>query len=236
MDVGAGCAAGSLDEVTEPSDHGGWCLYATQMSVHVEVTGIGTASAVPDVVAVDLALTARETGVAAALSRAADLLSTAQQVARNHGIDGADIRSTGSHVHPVHDRHGEVTGRYEAGHRLRVRLRDRDRVGAILTDLSAEVGDALSVDSISLQIDDPAPLEQQARQAAFADARARAEQFAALAGRRLGKVRRIEDGPLAGRPRPTGRMLMESAGGDAALAPGESTVTATVRVRWGWDS
>ncbi len=78
---------------------------------------------------------------------------------------------------------------------------------------------------------DPAPLAAAAREAAFADARARAEQYARLAGRSLGPVVEIREDD--GAPGPVARVLAAQATSDALVVePGSQEVRATVTVRW----
>jgi len=57
----------------------------------------------------------------------------------------------------------------------------------------AAVGDDIRVHGVGLQVDDDDELRRQARDAAFADAREKAEQYASLAGRALGPVRSIDE-------------------------------------------
>ena len=75
---------------------------------------------------------------------------------------------------------------------------------------------------------------EQARAAAFEDARAKAEQYASLAGRPLGPVLRVTEQPERGIPVP--RFAAANAAIDAGagmpVEAGESTVTATVTVRF----
>ncbi|HET8765958.1 MAG TPA: SIMPL domain-containing protein, partial [Pedococcus sp.] len=91
-------------------------------------------------------------------------------------------------------------------------------------------GNALTIDSVALDLADPGPLLAAAREAAFADARAKAEQYAALAGRGLGKVVRVSDVVEGGAQPRFARMT--AGAGTPSLELGENTVTATVAVRW----
>ncbi|HVS43160.1 MAG TPA: SIMPL domain-containing protein [Candidatus Dormibacteraeota bacterium] len=55
------------------------------------------------------------------------------------------------------------------------------------------VGDDIRVHFFGLRFEDDRELRRRARDAAFADAREKAEQFAVLAGRALGPVRSIDE-------------------------------------------
>lgn len=203
------------------------------MSEHVEVIGTGSASGTPDVVVIDARIQCEEGGVAAALGSAATRTGAALSAAADHGVADVDRRTTGMGIGTRWDPQGGGIVGYTAHQTLRLTVRDRDRAGAVLHALAGAAGDALGIDAVTLDMLDPAPLLREARSAAFADARTRAEQYAALAGRDLGPVLRVSEAPLSHEPAP--RMLaakMES-GASMPVEPGESVVTTSVLVRFG---
>ncbi len=93
-------------------------------------------------------------------------------------------------------------------------------------------GDAARLQGVSYALDDDTALQAEAGEAAFADARRKAEQYAALAGRGLGDVLWVRE-----QVDPSGSvpvMEADTAGRDAAIpiAAGSTDVTVTVEVRW----
>jgi uncharacterized protein len=204
------------------------------MTDHVEVTGSGAASAVPDVVVLDARVQCEAPDVAGALSAASERVAAARQSAADHGVAERDRRTTGMGVSTRWDRDGRVVVGYTSHQSLRLLVRDRERVGDLVRALAGAAGDAFGLDGVTLEVADPAPLLVRARAAAFEDARARAEQFAGLAGRPLGPVLRVTEGPDRGVPAPrfAAKAAMEATGGMPVEA-GESTVTASVTVRFG---
>jgi len=78
---------------------------------------------------------------------------------------------------------------------LRVKVRDIDEVGEVIDDAVEAGGDLLRVNRISFGIEDSTVLYDEAREEAMADAYAKAEQMAALAGVRLGKLIYMTDSP-----------------------------------------
>jgi uncharacterized protein YggE len=68
-----------------------------------------------------------------------------------------------------------------------------------------------------------------ARDAAWADAHARATHYAALAGRVLGPVLQVTEAPVPGGPVPRAASLAVKR---ADVEPGTQTVRVTVSVRW----
>ncbi len=205
------------------------------MADHVHVTGTGWAGATPDLVVLDVRVQVDEDDVASALAGLTARLETSLAAAAAHGVAEADRRTTGTGVAPRWDREGQQVVGYRAHQSLRLRVRDRERVGEVVTALAEAAGDALAVDSVGLELSDPAPLLVRARDAAFADARARAEQYATLAGRTLGDVRSVRevDGSPAAGPSPKLRMAAADSAGGLPVEGGESTVSVSVRIRFG---
>ncbi|MEO9151180.1 MAG: SIMPL domain-containing protein [Lapillicoccus sp.] len=195
----------------------------------IDVVGAGQASATPDVVRLQVGLRADGDDVATALRIAGGYVTAVGSAAREHGVAAADISSTGAGVHPRYDRQGQQTTGYQAFHQLAVLVRVVDDLSAVVDAFSAAAGNALSIDSISLDLADRMPLQVHAREAAFADARAKAQQYAALVGGRLGPVLSISEGVVAGPP--VGRMMAAMAADSRSSMPveaGEHTVSVTI--------
>lgn len=202
------------------------------MSSHIEVSGTGWASAVPDVVRLRVGVRCGAGDVSSALSDATGRAAALAQAARDHGVEPTDLATTDTGVHPRHDREGVAVVGYTAYQNLSVTVRDPSRAGSLVSAFAGAAGDALTIDHLGLEVADPRPLLASAREAAFGDARAKAEQYAALAGRTLGKVRTVTD-VVDGGPQP--RMaLMAARTTEGFVELGENTVTTTVVVRWDW--
>ena len=207
--------------------------YSDRMSDHVEVMGSGSAGAVPDVVVLDVRVQAEAADVGAALGRASTATGDLLAVAAASGIADADRRTTGMGVSTRWDREGRGVVGYTAFQTLRLLVRDRDATSELLPRLAGAAGDTFGLDGVSLEVADPGPLHERARAAAFADARARAEQYAALAGRPLGPVLRVTEAPAGPGPAPKLRAMAADAMAAMPVEPGESEVSASVLVRFG---
>jgi uncharacterized protein YggE len=193
----------------------------------VTVTGHGSSQAVPDAAVVRVAAVQRGEGVAeayAALTATAVLLV---EVAARH-THPRFVASTGISVWPWHDHQGRPAG-FEARHSYAVRCIDLDVAGGLLADLVAQVGDALVVDSIGLEVTDDSLAAREAREAAFADARERARELARLAGLRVGPLQSVVEGPSASAG---GGTRFARAASDGGLAPGEAAVRMTIEAVW----
>jgi uncharacterized protein YggE len=202
------------------------------MTGHVEVTGTGHASAVPDVVRIHAGVRCDADDVSGALADASARAAGLAQAARDHGVGDHDLQTTGTGVHARYDKDGTAVIGYTAYQTMSVTVREPERVGDLVRAFAGTAGNALTIDHIGLDLGDPAPLLERAREAAFGDARAKAEQYAALAGRELGKVVGLTDVVMGGVQPRHELMAARAAGGPVEL--GETSVTSTVTVRWEW--
>ena len=195
----------------------------------ITVIGTGTAAVTPDVVRLDLRIGQDAADVAAALAGASEGLTAAGRIVREQGVADADLRTLGADVHQRFDKEGQAAG-FTAQQRLRVTVRAVDTVGAILEATAAELGNALLVDQVALDVADRSEGLARARDAAFADARAKAEQYAALAGAALGAVVEVAEAGAM----PMGRPLraMREAAMSMPVETGEQELSASVTVCW----
>jgi uncharacterized protein YggE len=201
------------------------------MGRSVTVTGHGRASAAYDEATLRLAAAARAASPSDATARATYAMAQMRDAVLGGGADQSALTTTNVSLNPVHDPWPTVVA-YEASLGLSVRLLDLSRVGSLLVAAIDAGGDGARVDGISFSHHDAAGLERAARDAAFAHARAKAEQYAGLAGQALGEVRHVVEGaPDGGVPIAT-RAMMASAAAPVAVDAGEGTVVATVAVTW----
>ncbi|MBM7369342.1 SIMPL domain-containing protein [Gordonia hydrophobica] len=193
----------------------------------VGVTGSGRASAVPDVMRLEIGAAATESDVATAMDRTGRSMRSVIDALTTAGIARSDLATSQVSVHPRYSSGDEprIVG-YEATTMLTATVRDLDTAGDLLTAAVHAGGDDLRVHGVSLVVDDPSAPLAAARDAAFADARDRATQYARLAGVRLGPVISIREGAAGGGPAP--RMVAYTAA--MPVEAGEQQVSATVDV------
>lgn len=160
----------------------------------ITVTGAGAAYGEPDRAVVTLGVDAVADNVRDALDQADETMNQVRQAALDLGIQQAQIRTVSFNVwrQQLTDREGQPTGdRFHVQHSFQVDVDDTDLVGQLLAD-AIDAG-ANDVGGISFTISDTAALQSQAREAAMADARARATELAELAGVTLGNVVFVEE-------------------------------------------
>lgn len=197
------------------------------MSTHtVTVTGHGTTSVRPDSAVVRVAAVARAAGLADAFGACSSAARAVAAVARRHTAEER-VATTGINVWPWHDNQGQPRG-FEARHSMSIRCSDLDAAGALLADLATEIGDALAVEGVALEVSSPTAAQEQAVAAAYDDAVRQATQLAGLAGASLGEVLAIGQSS-AGGDGPGPRAAMEMS---AKIEPGETAVGASLTVTW----
>ena len=150
------------------------------------------------------------------------------------GVARADVRTTTLSVQPRYDyRDGKppmLTG-YELANVVEVTIRDLARIGDVVDGTLA--AGATSMDSLSFRLADPRPAEREARVAAMAEARARADVLAEAADLRITGVDRVVEGaalepPI---PMPKGeRMMLAAADAGTPVQAGSQEVAVSVTV------
>jgi len=201
------------------------------MGRSVTVTGHGRAAAAYDEATLRLAASARAANPSDATARATYAMSQMRDAVLSGGADPAELTTTNVSLNPVHDPWPTVVA-YEASLGLSVRLPDLTRVGTLLVAAIDAGGDGARVDGISFSHRDAASLERAARDAAFVDARSKAEQYAGLAGQALGEVRHVVEGAGGGPVGVRKGMMLAADSGGVPVDAGEGTVTAVVAVTW----
>lgn len=161
----------------------------------ITVTGTGRVSVEPDVA--DLRLGVTLTALTAQQARAANATAMSGVIGALKALDIAprDIQTTNLSLNPAYDYSGDanpprLTG-YTLTNTVAVLLRDIGNVGQAI-DGALEAG-ATTLDSLSFRVLDPSGAEQQARERAVADARAKAEVLAAAAGVTISSVAAISE-------------------------------------------
>ena len=144
----------------------------------ITTAGFGQASGTPDAMRISVAVVVRAATVADALAGTSSGVAALGELARRFTTDER-IGSTGLNVWPYHDNEGRQVG-YEARHALSIYCPDLGKAGELVTALG-DLADRVLVDGIQPVIADPSPLAAVARERAWSDARAKAEELAALA-------------------------------------------------------
>lgn len=200
----------------------------------VGVSGIGKVTGTPDTLRLSLGVDARRPDVGEALAEVAGTVEKVRAELRRRGVPPADVQTASVSVSPdsrqVKDEPPRIVG-YAASQSLAVRLRNLTSAGATITAAVAAGGNAARLAGVSFSLEDNAALLERARDAAWADARAKAEQYARLSGRPLGAVVSVEERVDDGGHR-TVSFALSAAQASVPIDPGSTQVSVTVDVNW----
>ena len=198
----------------------------------IAVGGTGTATGTPDVLRVSVAAEVSADTVDAALSSADEAARAVLAAVSAAGVADEDVQTSDVSIHPRYDERGERVTGYTARHGLSVTVRDVAAAGEVIGAVAEAGGDATRIEGVSFALDDDAAVQARAREAAFADARRKAEQYAELVGRELGDVVSVQENVRSVDPRPFAAAETAALDAGMALAPGSTEVSVTAEVRW----
>jgi uncharacterized protein YggE len=198
----------------------------------VLVDGLGSATGTPDVLRVTVGVETAADSVAGSLQEADAAAHRVLEALRGEDVPPDDVRTVDVSIYPRYADDGQRITGYTARHDLEVTLRDLEQAGSVIASVADAGGHAARVQGVSYALEDDAALQEEARAAAFADAREKAEQYARLTGRELGDVLELrEEAPSAG-PVPYAADSAAVAAEPVPLQPGTATVSVTAQVRW----
>lgn len=195
----------------------------------IVVTGEGQVEAVPDMAVISLGVTNQGKAAMAAMGETSAAVAAVLGRLTAMGVEARDVQTRNISVTPIWSDPGnrggtpEISG-FAASNTVTVRVRDLDRLGAIL---DTAIGDgANDFSGIRFTLQDPGPQEAEARKRAVADGMARAKELAEAAGVTLGPVQQITE-MGGGGPQPMMEMAM-ARGGGMPVAAGEINVSVSV--------
>jgi hypothetical protein len=208
----------------------------------LSIAGQGQVTAAPDTAYVTSGVMTEGATAREALDANTAAMTSLMETLNAAGIEARDIQTSGFTVAPnyvysdTRDANGytlppKING-YQVSNTVSVRVRKLADLGAVL-DKAVTVG-ANTINGISFAVEDPTRLYDEARKAAFADARRKAELYAEASGSDLGKIQSINEQQDYGQPQP---YLMKTMAMDAASAPvpvsaGELSYAINVNVTW----
>jgi uncharacterized protein len=203
----------------------------------ITVRGAGKVTGTPDTLILTLSVNKTAGDVTSAMNGLVTTMTAVQNSLKANHVADADQKTSGLGVGPEYDYSGNkrtVTG-YQATENLTVTLHDTKAAGATISAAAAAGGDATQISGLSTDLENNSGPLNQARDAAFNDAKAKATQYAKSAGRTLGPVVRVEETVST---QPNGAVSADSAksaasGGSIAPVPiqmGSTDVTVQVTV------
>ena len=207
---------------------------ANESTRHITVNGIGSASVTPDAVRFYASVSVVAKSNKEALASASKSASAVRAALKASAIATKDIKTSSLTVYPEYnysqDRGSELIG-YRATQSFTVVVRKAESAGAVIDLVVDAGGDSVQVNGVAPFLSNGAAATEKAREAAVADARARANSYAKYLGASLGRVIYLTE---VSAPVYTFPMLGEKAATSdgTQIDLGETEVTVNVSVRW----
>lgn len=205
----------------------------------IRVNGLGRISIAPDKADLTLSVEAQAKSAEAARDQAAAAMTALIKAVKDANVADKDIQTRYVSLYPIYgqDAANKING-YQLANRVTVVVRDVGKVSAIIDSAVKAGGNPVRVQGINFAIDNPEAALSQAREKAYANAQAKAGQYAKLAGVTLGRAMHIsEGGGVPPMPVPYTEMSVMrgaiGAGDSTPIQAGEQEVSVTVDVIFG---
>lgn len=209
----------------------------------VNVSGTGVVNAQPDLAVVTLGVETQAEAAAAALAQNSEQVQALLDTLTAAGVAEEDIQTQTVRLQPQYAQPPdpnqpqasdqpttpEIIG-YVATNTVEARVRDLNSVGEVL-DAAVQAG-ANQIQGIRFDLSDPTAVLDQAREAAWQDARRKAEQLAALADAALGPVLTISEFSQTPIPLAQDVTALRAAEAAVPVQPGTQQVQVNVQVTW----
>ncbi|HYM16442.1 MAG TPA: SIMPL domain-containing protein [Dehalococcoidia bacterium] len=207
-----------------------------QQQTGITVSGEGKATGTPDVGNIQLGVSKLASTVADARSQAAASMSAMIASMKSNGVADKDIQTQQLNIAPEYDftNNRQTLKGFRVTNIVSAKIRAIDTTSKVVDDAVTAGGNDAQVQGLSFTIDRPESLMTQARQAAVADARAKAETLAKALGVQLGKPMVIsESNVVTPIPFAAGVATRDSAAAPSTpIQPGTQDVTVNVSVSW----
>ncbi len=177
-------------------------LLQSQESGKIHVTGSGSVVGEPDIATLNLGVSVEKKTVAEAREAAAVAMTAVVASLKANDIAENDIRTERFSIYPQYDYtdNGRVLRGYSVNNTVSAKVRELESLSDVIDDAAEAGGDIVVVNAIQFMIEDPTPLQAQARALAAKNAAAKAQTLAEASGVTLGKPVTITETTFGGLP------------------------------------
>ena len=161
----------------------------------ITVTGTGQVKGTPDTLTVSIGVTTKRPSVDAAVNDNAATTTAVTAALTAKGVADKDVQTQNYSVQPsfTFANNKQVPDGYLVNNTVTVKIHDIKGAGGIIDAATAAGGNDATVQGVSFSLEDNKALLTQARDEAYADAKAKADQFGQLSGRGLGDAQAISE-------------------------------------------
>lgn len=198
----------------------------------LDVVATGEVTRVPDIVRINAGVVTQAQTAGDAIRQNATRMAAVRAALTRAGIEARDIQTSNVSLQPdyryAENQPPQLVG-YRAANEVNVRFRDIAQSGRILDALVAE--GANQINGPNLGVERPEAALDEARTAAIATARARADLYARTLGMRVVRILSVSE-PGAVQMPPVPMLRMQAANAEAAtdIAPGEQVLSVNLTV------
>lgn len=160
------------------------------------MSGVGESTAVPDQVTFDLSVRLLRPTLEEALDAANEEMAGVLTALEDAGVQKKDVQTTGLEMNPDYtypDNSPPVLRGYRVSQQAAVLVRELEGAGTAVNAAVGAGGNVVRVQNIQLKIGDPEAALAVAREEAVAKATAKAEEYAAATGQKLGEVMTLRE-------------------------------------------
>ena len=164
--------------------------YGGNQQAGIWVNGLGAVTVSPDIAVLSVGVEGKAKTVEEARNQAAEAMDRIMQALEARKIESKDIKTQFFNISPQYvyndrTRQQELVG-YRVNNQVTVKIRDMEAAGPTIDELVEAGGDLARIQGISFTKENTKALESQARKLAVEDLLAKAQQYADLAGVKLG--------------------------------------------------
>ena len=170
---------------------------STQKASFFDVSGEGSATAIPDQAETTLGITVNQPTVAAAQKQANEVINNITRNLKDNEVEDKNIKTQNYYINPDYD-YSTGTNRirsYTVSANLLVKFTDFDKLNQAIDSAVTLGANQVGGVSFTLSKQAQAKAEDEARQEAVAQAKRKAEGLSKAAGIRLGKLVNIFENP-----------------------------------------
>lgn len=202
----------------------------------ISISGHGEVRAVPDLAVVSIGVTSQGTTAREALDVNTKAMKALLDTLKTAGIDARDMATSNFSVGPRLD-YGNNNGQppkvvgYDVNNMVTVTVRKIEDLGGLL-DVAVTTG-SNTVNGVSFSVSKPDAMLDDARKAAVADAKHKADIYAAAGGFKLGDIISLSEG-TAYQPPITymAKSARAESSNDVPIAQGEQSLTIDVSISY----
>jgi uncharacterized protein len=202
----------------------------------ISISGHGEVRVVPDLAVVSIGVTTQANTAREALDGNTKSMKLLLDTLKKAGIETRDMATSNFSVGPRLD-YGNNTGQpakvvgYDVNNMVTITVRKIDDLGELL-DVAVSTG-SNTINGISFSVSKPDAMLTEARKEAVADARSKAETYAAAGGFKLGNIITINEGTAYQPPVTYAAKADRAASADAVpIAQGEQALSVDVSITY----